>query len=406
MTFRQNLQVAFSALMANKLRSLLTMLGIIIGVAAVVSLVSIGEGVQNAISAEIEGAGSNVVAVLPGADFRQASGSDAFTLDDVEAIEDNIDHMLGVAPQYASVGQVTYEDSTIVASVIGTSDQVVDVLTINMELGTFFTQTDNDNAERVVIIDSNAAEDLFGQLNPVGRSLRINGIRFEVKGVSESIGSSMMPNRSSSVYVSINTAYRTLFGAKTSGGTNNPVTAITLSAATSDDIDQVRNDVEDLMRDRYDIGLNEEDTFTVISQDDLLDIVGQVTDILTIFLSAVAAISLIVGGIGIMNISLVSVTERTREIGLRKAVGAKYHHIVGQFLIETIVLSTLGGIIGIIVSTLAAFAINQTGLISAYITPQSVLLGVGFSVLVGVFFGLYPATRAARLHPIEALRYE
>ncbi|MEO1645779.1 MAG: FtsX-like permease family protein, partial [Chloroflexota bacterium] len=173
-----------------------------------------------------------------------------------------------------------------------------------------------------------------------------------------------------------------------------------------DDIDQVADDAEFLMRDRYDLSTNQEDTLTVISQDDLLEIVGEVTGILTLFLGAVAGISLVVGGIGIMNISLVSVTERTREIGLRKAVGAKYRHIVTQFLIETIVLSTLGGLIGIALSLLAAWGITQTGLLEAVITAESVLLGVGFSMLVGVFFGAYPANRAAQLHPIEALRYE
>ncbi|MEL6405932.1 MAG: ABC transporter permease [Chloroflexota bacterium] len=406
MTFRQNIQVAFSALMANKLRSALTMLGIIIGVAAVVSLVSIGEGVESAITGEIEGAGSNIVAVVPGAEFGPSAGEDTFTLADAEAIENEVANLDGVAPQYVSTGQLQYEDTTVVVSITGTTANVTDVLTINMELGNFFTITDNDNAERVIVIDEDTAEDLYGQLNPVGRFVRVNGVRFEIIGMVESEGGGLTGGGGATAYVPINTAYRTLFGATTERGTDNPVTVITMSATTADDIDQVADDVLFLMRDRYDVGINEEDTFTVISQDDLLEIVGQVTGILTLFLGAVAGISLVVGGIGIMNISLVSVTERTREIGLRKAVGAKYRHIVTQFLIETIVLSTLGGLIGIALSFLAAWGITQTDLLVAVITPESVLLGVGFSMLVGVFFGAYPANRAAQLHPIEALRYE
>ncbi|MEL6524759.1 MAG: ABC transporter permease, partial [Chloroflexota bacterium] len=186
MTFRQNLQVAFSALMANKLRSALTMLGIIIGVAAVVSLVSIGEGVESAITGEIEGAGSNIIAIVPGAEFGPQSGEDTFTLDDAQAIEETIANLNSVAPQYINTSQVQYEDTIIAVSITGTTSSVTDVLTINMELGQFFTVNDNDNAERVIVIDENTAEDLFGQLNPVGRFIRVDGIRFEIVGMVES----------------------------------------------------------------------------------------------------------------------------------------------------------------------------------------------------------------------------
>ncbi|MEM9954050.1 MAG: ABC transporter permease [Chloroflexota bacterium] len=406
MSIRQNLQVAFGALLANKLRSALTMLGIIIGVTAVVSLVSIGEGVESAITGEIEGTGSNIVVVVPGSEFQSNSGNDLLTLEDAQAIEDEVANLQAVAPQYTGTAQLIYEDEASLVTITGTTANVVDVLTIDLELGAFFTESDNDNAERVIVIESDTAEDLFGQLNPVGRSVRVNGVRFEIVGMITSTDGTITGGGAATAYVPLNTAYQSLFGATTAGGTQNPVTTVAMSALTGDDIAQVADDVQLLMRDRYDINLNEEDTFTVISQDELLDLVGDVTSILTLFLGAVAAISLVVGGIGIMNISLVSVTERTREIGLRKAVGAKYHHIVTQFLIETVVLSTLGGIIGVILSLLTAWGVNQTDLFTAVITTESVLLGVGFSMFVGVFFGLYPANRAARLHPIEALRYE
>jgi putative ABC transport system permease protein len=239
----------------------------------------------------------------------------------------------------------------------------------------------------------------------VGRDVRVNGVSFEVIGVAVS-QSSFGGMGASAVYIPLTTAYRKLFGNTSAGGTQNPVSAILVSAATPEGIDQATADVRAFLRDHFRVEVNEENPFTIISQDQLLDIIGQITNILTIFLSAIAAISLLVGGIGIMNISLVSVTERTKEIGLRKAVGAKYRHIMLQFLIETVVLSTLGGVIGILLSVLLGFGITQTGVIAASISTQSIALGVGFSMAVGIFFGIYPANRAARLDPIEALRYE
>jgi putative ABC transport system permease protein len=405
MNLRLNLEVAFTALFANKLRSALTMLGIIIGVAAVVSLVSIGEGVQNAITGEIEGVGSNIITIIPGGSFAAAAGSDAFSLEDAYAIRDNVDNLTAVAAQLTRGGRLNYEDETVNSQIMSVTASYFDIVNIELLLGRTFNQSDEDNAARVVVIDENAAEDLFGQLNPVGRDIRINGISFEVIGMSEN-QSSFGGGGTSIVYLPLTTAYRKLFGNTSAGGTQNPITGIIASASSPETIRQATADIRFFLRDHFRVDVGDENPFTILSQDQLLEIVGQITDILTIFLGAIAAISLLVGGIGIMNISLVSVTERTKEIGLRKAVGAKYHHIMLQFLIETMVLSTLGGIIGILLSVLLAFIITQTGVLSASITPQSIALGVGFSMAVGVFFGLYPASRAAKLDPIEALRYE
>jgi putative ABC transport system permease protein len=405
MNLRLNLEVAFSALFANKLRSALTMLGIIIGVAAVVSLVSIGEGVQNAITGEIEGVGSNVISIIPGGSFAAAAGSDAFSLDDANAIRDNVDNLSAVASQLVRGGRLNYEDETVNAQIMAVTASYFQVVNIELLLGRTFTDIDEENAARVVVIDENAAEDLFGQLNPVGRTIRINGIGFEVIGLSQN-QSSFGGGGTSIVYLPLATGYRKLFGNSSAGGTQNPISAIIVSASSPDTIQLAASDIRFFLRDHFRVDIGEENPFTIVSQDQLLEIVGQITDILTIFLGAIAAISLLVGGIGIMNISLVSVTERTKEIGLRKAVGAKYHHIMLQFLIETMVLSTLGGIIGILLSMLLAFIITQSGLIAASVTLQSIALGVGFSMGVGVFFGIYPASRAAKLDPIEALRYE
>lgn len=405
MNIALNLEVAFSALFANKLRSALTMLGIIIGVAAVVSLVSLGESVQAAITSEIEGAGSNVISIIPGGGFAAAAGSDAFSLDDAYAIRDNVENLSAVAAQLTRGGRLNYQDATVNAQVTSVTASYFDVVNIGVLLGRTLTQEDEDNASRVVVIDENAAEDLFGQLNPVGRDIRINGISFEVVGVSENL-STFGGSGTALVFVPISTAYRKLFGSTSAGGTQYPITAISVSATSPDLITTARDDIRFFLRDYFRVDAGEDNPFNMISQDQLLDIVGQITGILTVFLGAIAAISLLVGGIGIMNISLVSVTERTKEIGLRKAVGAKYHHIMLQFLIETMVLSVTGGLIGIALSLLLAFIVTQTGIIETSITAQSIALGVGFSMAVGVFFGIYPASRAAKLDPIEALRYE
>jgi putative ABC transport system permease protein len=409
MDLRQYFEIATSALLANKLRSALTMLGVIIGVTAVVALISIGEGASAAITDQIEGAGANVIVVLPTTSL-QLIGSVSntnLTLADSDAIIDQVDHILAISPEYHNTARVTFEDASEDVLIYGTTAEQAFVRNLNTIQGRFLNDTDNEDTARVAVLGPTTAENLFGGLDPIGRDIRINGIRFEVVGVTaHSGGSTPLVDQDARVFVPLNTAYRKLFGGTTTTSGDEIVSAISISAASSDDVNGIMADITTLLYERHDIKPDESGDFSVVSQQDLLSVVSEVTNILTVFLAAIASVSLLVGGIGIMNISLVSVTERTREIGLRKAVGAKRLHILAQFLIETIALSTTGGVIGIILSVLLIVIVNQTGLITAALRPDAALLGMGFSILVGVFFGIYPANRAAQLHPIEALRYE
>jgi putative ABC transport system permease protein len=408
MSAKQYFSIALSALLANKMRSGLTMLGVIIGVAAVVSLVSIGEGAQNAITAQIEGAGANIIVIVPSTDLQPGAGSstNSLTLNDSLTIEDEINGVQSVSAEYRNSATVTFEDESESIPIYGTDPQQAVVRNLSTDLGRFLVDEDEEDAARVAVLGSTTADSLFGGLDPIGRDIRINGVRFEVVGVTAPTGGgSPLSDPNDRVYVPISTAYRKLFG--TSGASvPDPVSGITIAVTDTDMIAQIIEETELLIRDLHNISPDDPVDFTIINQSELLSAVSEVSVILTIFLGAIASVSLLVGGIGIMNISLVSVTERTSEIGLRKAVGAKNPNILYQFLIETIVLSTTGGLLGIVVSGIIVFLINQTGFLLATLSPTAVLLGVGFSILVGVFFGIYPANRASQLQPIEALRYE
>lgn len=409
MDLRQYFEIATSALLANKLRSALTMLGVIIGVTAVVALISIGEGASSAITTQIEGAGANVIVVLPTTSLQLigAVSNTNLTLADAQAIADDIDNITAISPEYHNTAKVTFQDASEDVLIYGTTSDQAYVRNLNTTQGRFLTGTDNEETARVAVLGPTTADNLFGGLDPIGRDIRINGLRFEVVGVTAySGGSSPLVDQNDRVFIPLNTAYRKVFGGTTTTSGDEIVSAISISAASSSVVNPIITDIENLLRERHDIRPDENNDFSVVSQADLLSVVTEVTSILTVFLAAIASVSLLVGGIGIMNISLVSVTERTREIGLRKAVGAKRLHILVQFLIETIVLSTTGGIIGIVLSVLLIILVNQTGLITAALRPDAALLGMSFSVLVGMFFGIYPANRAAQLHPIEALRYE
>jgi putative ABC transport system permease protein len=406
----ESIRLAMRGLSANKLRSGLTMLGIIIGVGAVIALLSIGQGAQKAITEQIQGIGSNLIFIIPGsltqggASFGLGSLA-SLTMEDAEAIADpaNCPDVAAVAPQQTRNAQIIYRNRNTNASVVGTTPEFAFIRRLELDQGHFFDEQDLASAARVAVLGGRLAIDLFETESAVGQTIRINRIPFRVIGVLVEQGGGGTID--TSVFVPITSAKTRLFGTVTARGGGSAVSLINASAVSEDRIDAAIEQITALLRQRHRIQYQQDD-FTVTSQKDILGVLNQVTDILTIFLGAIAAISLLVGGIGIMNIMLVSVTERTREIGIRKAVGAKRRDIMVQFLIEAMVLSIIGGVIGIGFGALAAAAVNSTGVLVTRVSLQAVVLAVAFSLAVGLFFGLYPATRAASLNPIEALRYE
>lgn len=396
----QNIGVAFDALRANKLRSALTMLGIVIGVMAVVSLLSVGRGAEAAITQQINNIGTNLVTILP------ATGGNTLVLEDATAIRNSVRGLASVVPQYIAAAQVKTELGSVQARVVGTSEDYVETSNLTADVGRFFNALEYQTAARVAIVGEAVAEELFGGLNPVGRTIRVNSQRLTVIGVMQHRDGGFGADPNLQIYVPLTTAYRNLFNARAVASSRDTVTSILVSVTDAEDIASAKDQITRVLRDMHDLALDDENDFIIFDQQQLLEAASTITGVLTVMLGAIAGVSLLVGGIGIMNISLVSVTERTREIGLRKALGARRSHIMQQFLIETTVLSTIGGALGVAFGIGLAQLINASGILTASITADSVLLGLGFSVLVGIFFGVYPARRAARLQPIEALRYE
>ena len=413
MLLSENFKIALRALRANKLRSILTMLGIVIGVATVVALLSIGKGATASITSSIQNSGSNLLTVSPGRAQFGPAGEGASRQQshlyyaDYELLQKILtDKVTSIAPSYQSAYVVKSGDQSIDVGVTGVTQDYQTVRSYQVADGRFIMDGDNKSQAMVAVLGSQTATDLFGSLSPVGKTIAINGIKFEVVGVLVSKGSSGFASADDAIFIPLDTGYDKLYGSNANYNGKKTINNIIVSVKTTDLMNTVSAEIQYLLRRSHNLAAGDQPDFNVLNQTDLLNTLSSVTRTLTIFLGAIAGISLLVGGIGIMNIMLVSVTERTREIGLRKAVGATRNQILVQFLIETVTLSLLGGIIGILLGVGIATVFSATGLISSVVTANSILLAFIFALMIGVFFGLYPAFRAANLHPMEALRYE
>ncbi len=407
----ENVKLALRALVSNKMRSLLTMLGIIIGVGAVITLMSVGEGVQAYITDQFQAIGSNIFFVMPGSMEAELDQPAYLTLRDADALRDSAKtpHVLRLSPTVRRSETVTVPGAEKSAEVRAVSPEYADIRSWYPAVGRFFTEAEDRSGAKVAVLGKIVAEALFpDNPAPIGQRVRINGIPFTVIGVMEEKGGTSFGSEDNVVLIPLGTGLTRLWNMRTPSGEPR-LSIIYVQAIDEDSMGLAIQEVKLTLRQRHRLAPGDPDDFTIISQSDLIGTFEQITSVLTIFLGAIAGISLLVGGIGIMNIMLVSVTERTREIGLRKAVGARQSDILWQFLIEAMLLSVTGGFIGIIFgvlgSTLISLVMRSQGF-HAVVTLSSVLLATLFAAAVGLFFGIYPAKRAARLHPIDALRYE
>lgn len=405
MNLTESIKIAIRGLATNKARSALTMLGIIIGVGAVVTMISIGTGATSSVTTRIQGLGSNLLTVMPGAGFaggvRGAIGSmTSLTLEDADAIKKNVPDVKNISPEYSQNAQVVYGDKNINTAINGVTPAFEDVRNFRVAYGQFIQQGDVEASSRVAVLGQTVVGELFDRgEDPIGKIIKIRNVPFRVVGVMELKGSSGFVSMDDAVLIPLSTAMNRLFGGRS-------VRQIGVQVSNSDRMNISSSQITNLLLLRHKINNPANADFRIMNQADILNTLGQVTGTLTLLLGGIAAISLLVGGIGIMNIMLVSVTERTREIGLRKAVGAKRKDILFQFLVESLILCLVGGAIGIMLGLIGSAGIGQYAGWGTIIPLSSVWLAFLFSAAVGLFFGIYPAVKASKLNPIEALRYE
>lgn len=402
--YKESFLMAWASLIANKMRSILTMLGIIIGVAAVIALVSIGNGVKQDIQNSISSLGSNLLMVMPGAPrtpgVRPSAGSmKSLKVSDYEAIS-KLDGVKAASPMTNGSYVVIYQNKNWTTSVSGVSYNYLDVNNWSMKSGRFLSEKNVQNRERVAVVGKTVVKNLFGDEDPVGAEIRVKNIPFRIIGVLNSKGSGAMGNdQDDMVIIPYTTAMERVEGV-------DYLRMIYVTGKDENGIDRLQSDIENLLRVRHGIKDTNLDDFNIQNMNSIMETMEETTGTLTLFLGAVAAISLVVGGIGIMNIMLVSVTERTREIGIRKALGATYSVIVTQFLIEAVVISLMGGIIGIILGIGSSKLIGMALGMSTVISIPTIGMSFAFSMAIGLIFGIYPARKAAKLNPIDALHYE
>ena len=407
-TFLQSLLIAVRALRVNKMRALLTMLGIIIGIAAVIAMVAIGAGASKMISDQISSIGSNLLLVLPGSTtsggMRSGSGSSqTLTYDDAKAIKDECPSVAEVAPTVRGSGQVVYGNQNWSTVINGVTPEMVVVREWTLISGRNISQSDVDGGTKNCLIGQTVADTLFGAADPVGKVIRIKKIPFTVIGLLGRKGQSPQgQDQDDVIYVPLKTAQRKLLGSQF----HNAVGAMMIQAKSADVLKKAEEEVTALLNQRHRIGPSRDQDFTIRNLSEILAVSEQSSKVMSMLLGAVASISLVVGGIGIMNIMLVSVTERTREIGIRIAIGAKKRDILLQFLTEAVLLTTCGGIIGMLLGLAGAHLVATLVGWPTLVSLKTIIIAFGFSAGVGVFFGFYPARKAASLNPIEALRYE